>query len=505
MATPDDDFSEFEAAYRTGTSQIVWRRAVADLETTVSTYLKLTGSRPNSFMLESVQDGSIKGRFSIIGMDPDVILKVENGAAFINRNAQTKPGAFEPLGSRPLDALRSLVNESQVPLPSGVPAQSAGIYGYLGYDMVRQMEVLPDGNPRDIDTPDAILIRPSLLAIFDTLKDELYFTAPVYVKDGISARQAFESANSRLDAAIAALEQPIRLTRDLPDIGKIEVKSNTSEQEFFAMVQKAKHYITEGDIFQVVLSQRFEADFTLPATALYRALRRTNPSPYMYLLEFEDFAVAGSSPEILVRVDAGQVTIRPIAGTRKRGATPERDRELAEELLADPKELAEHLMLLDLGRNDVGRVAKIGSVKVTDRFFLEYYSHVMHIVSNVVGELDTGRYDYVDALSAGFPAGTVSGAPKVRAMEIIDELEKSRRGIYAGCVGYFGADGYMDTCIVLRTAIVRDNKLYVQSGAGIVADSKPELEQLECQNKARALFSAAEEALRYAGEAGIGQ
>jgi len=252
------------------------------------------------------------------------------------------------------------------------------------------------------------------------------------------------------------------------------------------------------------LSQRFEAPFTLPPTALYRALRRTNPSPYMYFLDFGEFAVAGSSPEILVRVEKGEVTIRPIAGTRKRGETPAKDREMAEELLNDPKELAEHLMLLDLGRNDVGRVAKIGTVEVTDKFFLEYYSHVMHIVSNVIGELDP-KYDIIDALSGGFPAGTVSGAPKVRAMQIIDELEKTRRGIYGGCVGYFGPDGNMDTCIVLRTAILKDEMLYVQAGAGIVADSRPELEQLECKNKARALFSAAEEALRYAGEAGVGQ
>ncbi len=245
----------------------------------------------------------------------------------------------------------------------------------------------------------------------------------------------------------------------MPDLEKIAVTSNTSKDDYFGMVAKAKDYITAGDIFQVVLSQRFEAEFTLPPTALYRALRRTNPSPYMYFLDFGDFSVAGSSPEILVKVQDGEVTIRPIAGTRKRGATPTRDQELAAELLADPKELAEHLMLLDLGRNDVGRVAKTGTVKVTDKFFLEYYSHVMHIVSNVVGVLDP-KYDFVDALAAGFPAGTVSGAPKVRAMEIIDELEKSRRGIYGGCVGYFGADGTMDTCIVLRTAILKDGKLY---------------------------------------------
>jgi len=343
-----------------------------------------------------------------------------------------------------------------------------------------------------------------LLAIFDTLKDELYLTAPVYVRDGVSARQAFEAAESRIADAIGRLSRATPTAPALVDIEQITVASNTSRDDYFAMVAKAKEYITAGDIFQVVLSQRFSADFTLPPTALYRALRRTNPSPYMYFLDFGDFAVAGSSPEILVRVLDGQVTIRPIAGTRKRGSTPTRDQELAAELLADPKELAEHLMLLDLGRNDVGRVAKIGSVKVTDKFFLEYYSHVMHIVSNVVGVLDP-KYDFVDALSAGFPAGTVSGAPKVRAMEIIDELERSKRGIYGGCVGYFSADGTMDTCIVLRTAILKDGKLHVQAGAGIVADSQAELEHMECENKARALFSAAEEALRYAGEARIGQ
>jgi anthranilate synthase component 1 len=347
-------------------------------------------------------------------------------------------------------------------------------------------------------------MRPSVLAIFDTLKDELYVTAPVYVRPGTNAKQAWEGAQARIDETIGRLGRTLPYAAPLADMDGIAVTSNTSKAEYAAMVDRAKEYIRAGDIFQVVLSQRFEAKFDLPPTALYRALRRTNPSPYMYMLDFGDFAVAGSSPEILVKVEKGQVTIRPIAGTRKRGATPTRDKELADELLSDPKELAEHLMLLDLGRNDVGRVAKIGTVKVTDKFFLEYYSHVMHIVSNVVGELAPGK-DFVDALSAGFPAGTVSGAPKVRAMEIIDELEKSRRGIYGGCVGYFGADGTMDTCIVLRTGIVKDGKLYVQAGAGIVADSRPELEQLECENKARALFSAAEEALRYAGEARVGQ
>lgn len=499
----DDFFQRFSEQYAAGKAQIVWRRIVADLETPIGTYLKLAQGRKNTFLLESVQDAAVRGRYSIIGTQPDVILKVEAGTASMNRSAQTGE-TFEPLPDRPLDALRSLVAGSRIDVPEGLPPQSAGVYGFLGYEMVRYMEVLPNSNPDHLGAPEAMLMRPSLLAIFDTLKDELYLTAPVYVRDGVSARQAFEAAEARIDDAIARLNQPMPATPALPDLASIEVTSNTSRDEFFDMVQRAKDYITAGDIFQVVLSQRFEASFSLPPTALYRALRRTNPSPYMYFLDFGDFAVAGSSPEILVRVRDGEVTIRPIAGTRKRGSTPTRDQELADELLNDPKELAEHLMLLDLGRNDVGRVAKTGTVKVTDKFFLERYSHVMHIVSNVVGVLDP-QYDFVDALSAGFPAGTVSGAPKVRAMEIIDELEKSRRGIYGGCVGYFSADGTMDTCIVLRTGIVKDGKLFVQSGAGIVADSVPALEQLECENKARALFSAAEEALRYAGEARIGQ
>ncbi|WP_404404154.1 anthranilate synthase component I [Pelagibacterium halotolerans] len=498
------EFDTFAARYEAGEGQVLFKRVVADLETPVGTYLKLAEGRRYAFLLESVEGGAVRGRYSIIGLEPDLLWRVVGGRAEINRKAGTQPDAYEPQDGAPLDELRALIAESQIDMPHALPANSAGVFGYLGYDMVRFMEELPDNNPDTLGVPDAIMMRPSILAVFDTLKDELVLSAPVYPRSGVTAKQAFEAAQGLIDDAVARLERPLPRGDALPDLAKLEVKSNTTREDYFDMVRVAQDYIAAGDIFQVVLSQRFEADFTLPPTALYRALRRTNPSPYMYFLEFGDFAVAGSSPEILVRVDEGQVTIRPIAGTRKRGDTPERDKALAEELLSDPKELSEHLMLLDLGRNDVGRVSKIGTVKVTDKFFLEYYSHVMHIVSNVVGELDA-KYDFIDALSAGFPAGTVSGAPKVRAMEIIDELEKVRRGIYAGCVGYFGADGRMDTCIVLRTAILKDDKLYVQAGAGIVADSKPELEQLECENKARALFSAAEEALRYAGQAKVGQ
>ncbi|MBN9347383.1 MAG: anthranilate synthase component I [Devosia sp.] len=499
----DQSFERFARGYDAGRAQIVFQRVVADLETPIGAYLKLSEGRQNTFLLESVQDGATKGRYSMIGFDPDIILKVESGTASINRNVQAGDG-FAPVSEPPLDVLRALVAESQADIPEGLPSTAAGIYGYLGYEMVRLMERLPDRHGAGLGLPDALLMRPTVLAIFDTLKDELYLTAPVYVRPGTTARQAWEGARARIDEAIGRLGRTLPYGGVPADLDRIAVTSNTSVAQYDRMVQDAKEYIRAGDIFQVVLSQRFEAEFSLPPTALYRALRRTNPSPYMYLLDFGGFAVVGSSPEILVKVEKGQVTIRPIAGTRKRGATPTRDKELADELLSDPKELAEHLMLLDLGRNDVGRVARIGTVKVTDKFFLEYYSHVMHIVSNVVGELDPTK-DFVDALAAGFPAGTVSGAPKVRAMEIIDELETDRRGSYGGCVGFFGADGTMDTCIVLRTAIVKDGKVYVQAGAGIVADSKPELEQLECENKARALFSAAEEALRYAGEARVGQ
>ena len=499
------DFEVFKAGYERGEGQILWRRVVADLETAVSTYLKLSAGRSNSFMLESVENGTTKGRFSIIGLEPDLIFKVHDAKPFLNRNARLDANAFKAIEAPVLDAIRDLVSQSQIKAPKGVPAQSAGLYGYLGYDMVRHMEKLPDNNPDTLNTPDAILVRPSILAVFDTLKDELYLTAPVYFEPDISAKQGFETALARIDDTLERLNGALPPQGTDNDTASPEVVSNTPEKEYFSMVEKAKSYIKAGDIFQVVLSQRFSMDFSLSSTALYRALRRTNPSPYMYLLDFDDFSIVGSSPEILVRVDRGKVTIRPIAGTRKRGKTRQRDEELANELLNDPKELAEHLMLLDLGRNDVGRVCKTGTVEVTDKFFLEYYSHVMHIVSNVTGQLDETKHDYVDALSAGFPAGTVSGAPKVRAMEIIDELEKERRGVYAGCVGYFGADGYMDTCIVLRTAILKDGKLYIQSGAGIVADSVPTLEQLECKNKAEALLSAAREAIRFSGEAGIGQ
>jgi anthranilate synthase component I len=411
-----------------------------------------------------------------------------------------------PCPEPPLKALRTLIAESRIELPDSLPPMAAGVFGYLGYDMVRLMEELPPPNPDPIGIPDAVLVRPTIIVVFDAVKDSITVVTPVRPEQGVDVKTALTRAVERLSGIVESLDRPLDMSLAEYDEGPLDVppKSNTTPDEYKAMVAKAKDYITAGDAFQIVLAQRFEAPFTLPPFSLYRALRRTNPSPYLYFLDFGGFAVAGSSPEILVKVAGDLVTIRPIAGTRPRGATPHEDKALEEELLADPKERAEHLMLLDLGRNDVGRVAEIGSVTVTDQFFVERYSHVMHIVSNVEGKLSANR-DALDALAAGFPAGTVSGAPKVRAMQIIDELEKEKRGLYAGCVGYFSAAGEMDTCIVLRTALVKDGTMYVQAGAGIVADSNPESEQQECVNKAKALFRAAEEARRFASAAKRGQ
>jgi len=500
------DESAFGAAYANGKPQLVWTTLVADLETPVSAYLKLARERFPSFLLESVEGGAARGRYSIIGFDPDLIFRVRGEKAEINRAARTNATSFEPAKQAPLEALRALIEESKVEVPYGLPPMAAGVFGYLGYDMVRQMERLPASKPDPIGTPDAVLVRPTIVVVFDAVKDTMTVITPVRPQAGLNAKSAYAQAVERLTAVVDALDLPLNkeTAADADEAIGANAVSNTTPAEYEAMVAKAKEYILAGDIFQVVLSQRFESNFSLPPFALYRALRRVNPAPFLYFLNFGEYAIVGSSPEILVRARDNKVTIRPIAGTRPRGATPHEDKALELELLADPKERAEHLMLLDLGRNDVGRVAKIGTVKVTDQFFVERYSHVMHIVSNVEGEMSE-KHDALSALVAGFPAGTVSGAPKVRAMQIIDELEKEKRGVYAGSVGYFAADGSMDTCIVLRTALVKGGKMYVQAGAGIVADSNPKSEQAECENKAKALFRAAEEARRFASAAKRGQ
>jgi anthranilate synthase component 1 len=495
-------FESFAATYDAGKPQVVWTRLIADLETPVSALMKLADGRPNSFLLESVEGGRSRGRYSLIGLKPDLIWRCRGDKAEINRNARFQPDSFVPEQQGALASLRALIAESRIDLPQSLPPMASGLFGYMSYDTVRLAENLPDISPDNLKLPDGIFLRPTVMAIFDSVEDMITVVTPVWPASGGNARAAYNQALERLSDIVADLDRSLPQQRsnngvllDLP-----EPESNMAPEAFKAMVERAKEYILAGDIFQVVLSQRFSLPFQLPPLALYRSLRRLNPSPFLFYLDFGGFSVIGSSPEILVRLRDDVVTIRPIAGTRPRGKSPDEDRALAEDLLADQKELAEHLMLLDLGRNDVGRVAEIGSVKVTEKMKIELYSHVMHIVSNVEGRIDR-KHDAMDALMAGFPAGTVSGAPKVRAMEIIEELEPEKRGIYGGAVGYFAANGSMDTCIALRTTVVKDGVMYVQAGAGIVADSVPESEHQECQHKARALVRAAQEAVRFAAAA----
>ncbi len=489
-------YAAFASVYEAGRAQTLHLRLIADLDTPVSAFLKLAADAPNTFLFESVQGGENRGRYSIIGLKPDLIWRCRNGSVEINLNALTGDN-FTREGEEPIASLKRLVNQSRIDLPAELPPMAGGLFGYLGYDMVRYIEKLPPPPPDPLNLPESILIRPTVTAIFDNVRDEIIVVTPVWPNEKTGAREAYDAAVARLHDIAAKFEappvepvSPVRPNRDVDSI-----QSNTTHDDYLDIVRKAKEYIVAGDIFQVVPSQRFRREFPLPPFSLYRALRRLNPSPFLYFLNFPGFAIVGSSPEILVRLRDGVVTIRPIAGTRPRGKTRDEDLGLAEELIGDPKERAEHLMLLDLGRNDVGRVARTGTVKVTDQFFIERYSHVMHLVSNVEGIIRP-ELDAVDALIAGFPAGTLSGAPKIRAMEIIDELEREKRGIYAGAVGYFAANGSMDTCIVLRTAVVKDGMMYVQAGGGVVADSDPESEFQETVNKARALMAAADEALK---------
>ncbi|WP_188262243.1 anthranilate synthase component I [Azospirillum tabaci] len=493
------EFAAFHTAYEAGKPQVVWTTLVSDLETPVSAYMKLADGRPFGFLFESAERGagSRRDRYSVIGFKPDLVWRCRRDRAEVNRNALHDRDAYEPIDAAPLESLRALINASRIDLPDALPPMAAGLFGYLTYDMVRLMERLPDDNPDELGIPDAILSRPSIVAIFDSHTDSVTLVTPVWPKPGIDGTAAYGDARERLMDAVADLERPLPYRREprTKDGLPLAWTSNTTREEYHAIVERAKEYIRAGDIFQVVPSQRIRFPFKPSPLALYRTLRRLNPSPFLFHCDFGELSVVGSSPEILVRVRDGKVTVRPIAGTRKRGTTAAEDQALAEDLLSDPKELAEHLMLLDLGRNDVGRVARTGTVKVTQKMIVELYSHVMHIVSNVEGDLDP-KHDALDALIAGFPAGTVSGAPKVRAMQIIDELEKARRGVYAGCVGYFGASGAMDTCIALRTAVLKDGMMYVQAGGGVVADSDPEAEYQETVNKSMALIRAAEETVR---------
>ena len=494
------EFDAFEAAYAAGRNQVVYTRLAADLDTPVSLMLKLTGAAKDAFVLESVTGGEVRGRYSIIGMKPDVIWQCHGTESRINCAARYDSDAFEPQDGDPLTTLRALIAESKIDLPDDLPQAAAGLFGYLGYDMIRLVEHLPNINPDPLGLPDAVMMRPSVVAVLDGVKGEVTVVSPAWVTDGLSARAAYAQAAERVMDAVRDLERALpQQAREIGDAADIPAPvSNFTHDGYKQAVEKAKDYIRAGDIFQVVPAQRWTQDFPLPPFALYRSLRRTNPSPFMFYFNFGGFQVIGASPEILVRVFGGEVTIRPIAGTRPRGATPAEDDALEADLLADSKECAEHLMLLDLGRNDVGRVAKIGTVHPTEKFIIERYSHVMHIVSNVVGELSP-EHDALSALLAGLPAGTVSGAPKVRAMEIIDELEPEKRGIYGGGVGYFSAGGDMDMCIALRTALVKDKKLYIQAGGGVVYDSDPEAEYQETIHKSNAIRRAAADAARFTG------
>lgn len=491
----------FTRQFNEGKTQLVWSTIAGDLETPVSAYLKLCGEDPYCFLLESVEGGATLGRYSIIGFAPDFIWSYDMRNETVS--SWKDFGSWNIENDEPLDSLRKAIAACRIDvIPEGLPPMAvSGLFGYMGYDMVRLAEDIPDNKPDMLDVPDSVMMRPSVLCIFDNVKNAIILVTPVYDhknNSGKTAKDTFDEASARVDSALKKLQTAIDFKAGLaPSSLSLPLKpqSNTTKDAYFDMVHKAVDYIRAGEIFQVVPSQRFSIPFDLSSFSLYRSLRRLNPSPFLFHIKLKDFALVGASPEILVRVRDDKVTIRPIAGTRRRGVNKTEDLELAADLLNDPKERSEHLMLLDLGRNDVGRVAEIGSVKVTEQFIIEYYSHVMHIVSNVEGVLRKDM-DTLDALFAGFPAGTVSGAPKVRAMEIIEELEVNRRGFYGGCIGYLSGNGVLDTCIALRTGLVKDGVLHLQAGGGVVVDSEPEFEYQESCNKAKALIAAAEEAIR---------
>ena len=494
-----DGVDAARAALAEGRPALLWTTRVADTETPVAAALKLIQPGRGDFLLESVEGGSVRGRYSLLGLAPDLVFRGNGHDAAINAEWLTDRAAFVPCAEPTLAALRTLVGQCRMDVPAALPRALACLVGYFGYETVVLVEHLPQAPEDALNLPDMMFVRPTILLVFDRLSDTLFVVAPIWPGASVeAAAERIEATAAALDSA--ALPAPARLAA----VPELALTPTLPAGRYGEMVAAAKEYIAAGDIFQVVLAQRFTTPFPLEPFELYRALRRINPSPFLYHLDLPGFALTGSSPEILVRLRDGEVTIRPIAGTRPRGSTAAEDEANRTSLLADPKERAEHLMLLDLGRNDVGRVASTGSVRVTDSYTVELYSHVMHIVSNVVGTLRTDA-DALDALFAGFPAGTVSGAPKVRACQIIAELERERRGAYAGGVGYFSPDGSMDSCIVLRTAVVKDGMMHVQSGAGIVADSDPAYEQRECEAKAGALLAAAREAVKQAGKVRFGQ
>ena len=491
------NIDKFIVNYNLGKPQLLYAMLSADLHTPVSTMIRLKKEK-YIFLYESVENGNNRGRYSAIGINPDLIWECKNNKCFTkNFNKKKK---IKKHRSPPILSLKKLFKNNKFKIPKNLPPMSSGLFGYLGYEMISNIENLKLKNKDDLNLPDSIFIRPTVMLIFDNVCDTLFIIKTIWPSDE-KADFFYKKSELEILKLLKVLKKPIKLSNnvnqkdanELNSVKKLKEKvfSNTSFSEFKSMVSKAKKYIYSGEIFQVVISRYFKKKITTTPLAIYRALRFLNPSPYLFYIKFNDFYIIGSSPEILVKLDEKKVTIRPIAGTKKRGKNNLEDEKLKNELLEDPKEISEHLMLLDLGRNDTSKVCKSGSVKVTKKMYVEYFSHVMHIVSNINGIIKD-EADNVDALFSGFPAGTVSGAPKIRAMEIINELEPESRGIYAGCVGYFSANGSMETCIVLRTAIVKDKKMYVQAGAGIVADSDPKKEYVETINKAKALFKAAE-------------
>ncbi len=477
-------FKEFKKNHFKKKNQILFRSRNISHYYKIENLFKFLLAEKNSFIFESVEKGTIKGRYTIIGLNPDKIWNINKDVITLN-----SLGKKSKIREKPLKFLNKLIKNFKIKIPNYLPSMASMLVGYFSYDVIRYIEEIPNKCKDDLNIPDVRLSRPKNLVIYDNLKKKIYYIENIYADTKIKDYKkyydsVYKKFNSYEDFENINLPEQFTLKPN-----KNLIKSNTTKKKFKSLVKKAKVYIDKGDVFQVVLSQRFERKINKKPIEIYNYLRKSNPSPFMFYFNYDDFSILGSSPEILVRLRKGEVTIRPIAGTRPRGRNVNEDKKYELDLLKDKKELAEHLMLLDLGRNDVGKVSKINSVKVTEKFKVERYSHVMHIVSNVIGKFNN-KFSLFETLLSGFPAGTVSGAPKIRAMEIIDELEKNKRKLYAGGIGYFTPNGEFDTCIALRTALIKNNKFYVQAGAGIVADSKPEKEYAETINKAKALMKA---------------
>ena len=485
------DFNLFKKKYKLGQRQILYTSVAADVHTPVSSLIKLE-KEDYTFLFESVEKGSQKGRYSVIGLKPDLIWECKNNNCIIT-DKTLKKNYYEK-NITPLSSLRNLIKKNKLKMPNQIPSISSGLFGYMGYEMIQYFERVILSKENNLELPDSIFIRPSMTLVFDNVNDKLFITRSVSPSDK-NPKEVFNQAKNdilnltkKINQSLSKNSLELQSFKKHIDVFK-DVESNTNYKDFKRMVEKAKKLIFEGEIFQVVLSRIFKKKIKNKPLSIYRALRHLNPSPYLFYMSFKDFTIVGSSPEILIKLDNKKVTIRPIAGTRKRGINKNEDDKLKNDLLNDSKEISEHLMLLDLGRNDISRVSQPGTVRVTDKMYIEYFSHVMHIVSNIEAKLKDKK-DSTDVLFSGFPAGTVTGAPKIRAIQIIEQLEKSRRNVYAGSVGYISNNGDVNTCIALRTALIKNNYIYVQAGAGIVADSKPKNEFKETENKALAILTA---------------